>query len=244
MNQNLPQHLAIVMDGNGRWAAERGLARIEGHRMGINTVRMVVKECLRYRIPMVSLFAFSSENWLRPADEVDYLMQLFMQTIEQDMNELHQQAVSVRFIGERTALSEELQAGMCSIEALTANNVSLILNIMMNYGGRWDIVQAAKRLASEVQAGLLQPEAIDEWLFAKKLTTQALPDPDLLIRTSGELRISNFFLWQLAYSELYFSTFYWPDFNATELKQALDSYCARSRRYGTVSDSAPAVQHV
>ena len=214
MSQKLPQHIAIVMDGNGRWALERGLARVDGHRMGLNAVRETVKACLQADIPMLSLFAFSSENWSRPADEVDYLMDLFIQTIEQDMDELHSRAVRVSFIGDRAMLSSVLQAGMHSIETLTAHNQALQLNVVMNYGGRWDIVQAAQRLARAVRDGLLLPEAIDESLFARELTTHPLPDPDLLIRTSGELRISNFFLWQLAYSEFYFSTLYWPDFNA------------------------------
>jgi len=244
VSQKLPQHVAIVMDGNGRWAQERGFARIEGHRMAINTVRMVVRECLQHAIPILSLFAFSSENWSRPADEVDYLMQLFMQTIELDMDELHAQAVRVRFIGERAVLSEALQAGMCFLEQLTALNEGLILNVVMNYGGRWDIVQAARRLAGEVRDGLISPEIIDESLFAAKLTTHSLPDPDLLIRTSGELRISNFFLWQLAYSELYFSSLYWPDFDAVEFKQALDSFSSRSRRYGMLSHQLDETHHV
>lgn len=234
MSQKLPQHIAIVMDGNGRWALERGLTRVQGHRQGLDTVRMVVKECLDYGIPILSVFAFSSENWSRPAEEVGYLMQLFMDTIEQDMTELAEQGVCVRFLGERKALSSPLQSGMEAIEALTATNHALILNVVINYGGRWDIVQAAQRLAVEVLQGNLLPDAIDESVFTEQLATNTLPDPDLFIRTSGELRISNFFLWQLAYTEFYFSMRNWPDFDRAEFKCALDSFASRSRRYGAI----------
>ena len=226
------------MDGNGRWALARGLPRVEGHRMGVQAVRHVVDECLKQAIPVLSLFTFSSENWSRPSDEIDYLMQLFIDTLQGEMDALHEQGVSVRFLGDSTALSTVLQACMNSVQELTSNNQRLILNVVINYGGRWDIVQAAQSLARYVQAGQLTPEEIDETLFSSALQTKGLPDPDFVIRTSGELRISNFLLWQLAYSELYFSTVCWPDFSVDEFKVALTSFSSRDRRYGAVMSNA------
>ena len=226
------------MDGNGRWALARGLPRVEGHRMGVRAVRHVVDECLKQAIPVLSLFTFSSENWSRPSDEIDYLMQLFIDTLQGEMDALHEQGVSVRFLGDSTALSTVLQTCMTTVQQLTSNNQRLILNVVINYGGRWDIVQAAQSLARAVQAGQLTPEDIDETLFSRALQTQDLPDPDFVIRTSGELRISNFFLWQLAYSEFYFSTVCWPDFNIDEFKAALNSFSSRERRYGAVISNA------
>jgi undecaprenyl diphosphate synthase len=238
LSQKLPQHVAIVMDGNGRWALARGLPRVEGHRMGVQAVRHVVDECLKQAIPVLRLFTFSSENWSRPSDEIDYLMQLFIDTLQGEMDALHEQGVSVRFLGDSTALSTVLQTCMTTVQKLTSNNQRLILNVVINYGGRWDIIQAAQSLARAVQAGQLAPEDIDETLFSRTLQTQGLPDPDFVIRTSGELRISNFFLWQLAYSEFYFSTVCWPDFNIEEFKIALNSFSSRERRYGTVMSNA------
>ena len=226
------------MDGNGRWALARGLPRVEGHRMGVQAVRHVVDECLKQAIPVLSLFTFSSENWSRPSDEIDYLMQLFIDTLQGEMDALHEQGVSVRFLGDATALSTVLQTCMKSVQKITSNNQRLILNVVINYGGRWDIIQAAQSLARSVQAGQLRPEDIDETLFSRALQTHGLPDPDFVIRTSGELRISNFFLWQLAYSEFYFSTVCWPDFSVDEFKAALTSFSSRERRYGAVMSNA------
>ncbi len=244
MNQKLPKHVAIVMDGNGRWATHRGLPRVEGHRMGVEAVKLTVEACLKKKIPILSLFTFSTENWSRPAEEVDFLMQLFIESIAREMDSLHEKGTRVCFFGDRTQLTDILQTCIQSVETLTASNDCFVLNVMMNYGGRWDIVQAARALAHRVVDGALAPEDIDEGLFATMLSTQGLPDPDLLIRTSGELRISNFFLWQLAYSELYFSEVYWPDFTASEFEKALDNFASRIRRYGKTSSQEVEMNHV
>ena len=222
------------MDGNGRWAEKRGLDRADGHRAGVDTVKTVVKSCLQKKIQVLSLFAFSSENWARPAAEVDFLMQLFLQAIEREIQELDQEGICVRFTGDRSQLSPVLCLAMQNAEALTANNHQLILNFALNYGGKWDIVQAAKALASRVADGVIQWETIDERMFETLLNTHGLPDPDLFIRTSGEQRISNFFLWQLAYTELYFCDLNWPDFTVSEFEKALACFSLRKRRYGQI----------
>lgn len=222
------------MDGNGRWAENRGWERIEGHRAGVDTVKTIIQYCLHKKISVLSLFAFSSENWARPAMEVDFLMQLFLQALKREIKELHQEGVRVRFSGDRSQLSQALCDEMHAAESITAKNSKLILNFALNYGGKWDIVQAAKTIAKQVKDGAISIEAIDETVFAAYLDTQGLPDPDLFIRTSGEQRISNFFLWQLAYTELYFSELYWPDFTTTEFEKILTCFSARDRRYGQV----------
>ena len=236
MNQKLPQHIAVVMDGNGRWAEHRGFERVEGHRAGVDAVKIIIECCLQKKIPVLSLFAFSSENWTRPVLEVDFLMQLFLQALMKEVQTLHQEGVRLRFIGNREALSQELCCEMDRAEQLTSDNQRLILNFALNYGGKWDILQAAKRLATEVIAGRMDLEAIDEACFENMLSTGNLPSPDLFIRTSGEQRVSNFFLWQLAYTELYFSPVYWPDFTADEFDKALLSFCSRQRRYGQLGE--------
>lgn len=220
------------MDGNGRWAESQGLERVEGHKAGIETVKVIVKACLQKKIPILSLFAFSSENWARPKAEVDFLMQLFLQVIHSEVEELHRQQVGLRFIGERGFLSPTLVQEMEKTEALTRDNQQLILNIALNYGGKWDVVQAAKQLALHVLEGTLRPEMIDESSITCLLSLHDLPDPDLFIRSSGEQRISNFFLWQLAYTELYFSDVYWPCFDEQEFEKALASFSERKRRFG------------
>ena len=235
MNQKLPQHVAIVMDGNGRWAENRDLPRVEGHRAGLNTVKSVVKSCLKKQIPVLSLFAFSSENWSRPEMEVDFLMHLFIHALEREIQELHDNGVRVRFCGERRQLSSQLREQMLAAEKKTSNNKRLILNLVVNYSGKWDILQAAKSLALQLAEGIISPEQVSEHDFAQLLDTHGLPDPDLFIRTSGEQRISNFFLWQLAYTELYFSEVHWPDFNDSEFEKALLNYSLRERRYGQIS---------
>jgi undecaprenyl diphosphate synthase len=222
------------MDGNGRWAENRGLERVEGHSAGVDTVKTVIKCCLQKKIAVLSLFAFSSENWARPAMEVDFLMQLFVQALKREIQELHEQGVSVRFTGDRSQLSAVLCAQMQEAESLTRNNHKLILNFALNYGGKWDIVQAAKALAIQVADGVTSIDTIDESVFSSLLNTHTLPDPDLFIRTSGEQRISNFFLWQLAYTELYFTDVFWPDFNADEFEKALSNFCMRQRRFGLI----------
>lgn len=223
------------MDGNGRWASRKGLLRVEGHRAGVDTVKAIIQCCLKKNISILSLFAFSSENWARPEAEVEFLMDLFLQALNKEVAELDKQGVALRFTGCRDGLSPVLQDKMRKTEALTAANNRLVLNIVINYGGRWDIIQATKKIAGLVLEEALPIDAIDESLFTKYLDTDDLPDPDLFIRTSGEHRISNFFLWQLAYTELYFSEVHWPEFTADEFEKALTSYSQRERRYGKTS---------
>jgi len=223
------------MDGNGRWAENRNLPRVEGHRVGMDTVKSVVQYCLQKEIRILSLFAFSSENWTRPEMEVDFLMHLFIQAIEREIRELNEHGVCLRFTGERSQLPPELCAQMSAAEALTSKNSKLTLNLVVNYSGKWDILLAAKKLAAQVANGTLSLEQVNETEFSQLLDTRDLPDPDLFIRTSGEQRISNFFLWQLAYTELYFSEVHWPDFNVAEFEKALASFSVRERRYGQIS---------
>lgn len=235
LEQKIPQHIAIVMDGNGRWAENRGLARIEGHKAGVESVKKMIRSCMTKRIPYLSLFAFSSENWLRPADEVNFLMELFLESLRKELAELNQHGIRMRFTGDRSSLSPILQQQMREAEMLTAKNEQLILNVVVNYGGKWDVVNAAKKIAQAVMDGDLAIDEINEINFTHYLDTEGLPDPDLFIRTSGELRISNFFLWQLAYTELYFSEVHWPDFGEDELELALASFNKRKRRFGQIS---------
>ena len=232
------------MDGNGRWAECRGLSRSEGHCAGVDVVKSVVKACIEKHIKVLSIWAFGSENWARPEIEVNFLMQLFVQALTRETDELNQNGVSLRFTGNRAQLAPALREQMQIAENLTMNNDRLILNVVINYGGKWDIVQAAKALASRVAAGVMSVEQIDEAAFAEQLNICDLPDPDLFIRTGGELRISNFFLWQLAYTELYFSDVFWPDFTIEELDKALTCFASRERRYGKTSKQLLEVNHV
>ena len=244
MNQKLPQHIAIVMDGNGRWAESRGLSRSAGHSAGVDAVKTVVKLCLQRQIPTLSIWAFGSENWARPAAEIEFLMQLFFSALARDVEELSQNGVRLCFTGDRAPLSQALQTQMQSAERLTGQNSALLLNVVINYGGKWDIVRAAQNLAKQAAEGLIQPEDITEAMFSGHLCFADLPDPDLFIRTSGEQRISNFFLWQLAYTELYFSSAYWPDFDEIELDKALHSFARRERRFGKTSEQLRGPRHV
>lgn len=230
----MPHHIAIVMDGNGRWAQNRGLMRIEGHRAGMQAAKQIVQCCVQTKIAILSLFAFSSENWSRPEAEVEFLMQLFINVLAQEVPELHQNDVRICFTGEQQALPTELCLKMQEAEALTKDNKSLLLNIVVNYGGKWDLVQATKKIAQRVCAGELALTDIDECSITEALSTNGLADPDLLIRTSGEQRISNFFLWQIAYTELYFTETLWPDFNEVEFHKALAHFNMRERRYGKI----------
>lgn len=223
------------MDGNGRWAENRGLPRFEGHRTGVGVVKTIVQCCLQKNIAVLSLFAFSSENWARPAAEVHFLMELFIASLQHELPELHANGVSLRFSGDRSPLSSALCREMDSAEKQTARNSRLILNVAVNYGGKWDIVQAAKKLAACVAQGKMTLDQIDETAFANGLSTYGLVDPDLFIRTSGEQRISNFFLWQLSFTEFYFTDVPWPDFNEREFEKALNAYHQRERRYGQTS---------
>lgn len=234
MEHKIPKHVAIVMDGNGRWAESRGLPRIEGHKAGVESVKAMIRSCVAKKISCLSLFAFSSENWSRPVEEVNFLMELFVESLQKELSELNQHGICMRFTGDRSVLSPVLQKQMHEAEVLTANNEQLILNIVVNYGGKWDLVSATKKIAQAVLDGKLSVDEINETNFAHYLDTKDLPDPDLFIRTSGELRISNFFLWQLAYTELYFSEVHWPDFGEYELELALASFNKRKRRFGQV----------
>jgi undecaprenyl diphosphate synthase len=227
-----PRHIAITMDGNGRWAVARGLTRSAGHRAGLTPVRMCIEECARRGVEALTLFAFSSENWGRPAEEVGSLMGLFLEALDREIAELHAQGVRVRFVGERRNLSVRLQARIAAAEERTAGNGALRLQVAVSYGGRWDIIQATQSLARECSSGALRPEDISEGRFAAQLALAGLPEADLLIRTGGEYRISNFLLWDLAYAELYFSPRLWPDFALADLEEALAFFASRERRFG------------
>ncbi|TCP94965.1 undecaprenyl diphosphate synthase [Cricetibacter osteomyelitidis] len=229
---NIPQHVAIIMDGNGRWAEQQGKMRIFGHKNGVAAVRRAVSFARQNGIKLLTLYAFSSENWNRPEAEVSALMTLFTQALDMEVKKLHKNNIRLNIIGDTVRFSEKLQAKIRKAEQLTENNTALTLNIAANYGGCWDIVQAARQLASEVQQNQLATEDINEELFQKYLVTKEQPPVDLLIRTSGEQRISNFLLWQIAYAELYFSDVLWPDFDENEFKQAMLAYQQRNRRFG------------
>ncbi len=235
LKHTIPEHVAIIMDGNGRWAQSRGLSRSEGHLAGVAVAKEITKACVARNIRVLSLWAFGQENWARPTDEVDFLMALFATSLTKEVDELHQNDVRLRFTGDKSRLAPSLCQAMQKAETLTASNQTLTLNMVINYGGKWDITQATKRICEEAMNKKIQPEDINEALFSSYLCMSDLPDPDLFIRTSGEQRISNFFLWQLSYTELYFSPFHWPDFTAEILDEALHSFETRERRYGKTS---------
>jgi undecaprenyl diphosphate synthase len=234
----LPQHIAIIMDGNGRWAAARGLPRHAGHKAGIAAVRACVERCTQKGIAALTVFAFSSENWLRPSDEVSELMGLFVDALDREIAELHANRVRVRFIGERSRLAARLKERMATAEAQTAANDGLALQVAMSYGGRSDILKATRRLAAQCARGALQPQELTEEHVQAQLELAGLPDPDLFIRTGGEWRISNFLLWNLAYTELYFTELNWPDFDGAAFDAALEFYARRERRFGRTADQA------
>jgi undecaprenyl diphosphate synthase len=235
-----PRHVAIVMDGNGRWANERGFPRRTGHQFGYEAVRRIVRFALKRGIEHLTLFAFSSENWSRPRAEVDALMRLFMQALRREVRELHEQEVRLDFIGCRERLSAYLQKAMREAEEMTAGNKRLTLHIAVSYGGRWDILNAARMLAEDAAAGKVEPEKIDEARLRGAMALARIPDPDLFIRTGGECRISNFLLWNLAYTELYFTDTLWPDFDGEAFEKALENYSQRQRRFGRVAPMAKA----
>ena len=226
------------MDGNGRWAEARGMPRHAGHKEGVRPVRMCVEECSRRRIGALTLFAFSSENWRRPTVEVGSIMQLFLDSIDRELEELHRNGVRLRFIGDRHALSVRLQARMAASEQLTAANQGLKLQVAVSYGGRWDILQAARKLAAEAASGALRPEDIDEARFARELALGDVSDPDLFIRTGGDHRISNFLLWNLAYTEIHVCEVLWPDFDVSHFEAALAAFATRERRFGLTREQA------
>ena len=224
------------MNGNGRWAKKRGLLRAAGHQSGFRTTRDIVEACVRERIEALTLFAFSSENWKRPEKEVGLLMDLFLRALKSEVSDLHENKVCIRFIGERSAFGEKLQEQMSLAEELSANNNGLKLSIAVNYGGRWDIINAAKQIARKARDGELDPETIDVDTFSAHVSLSDICDPDLFIRTGGEKRISNYLLWHLAYTELYFTDVLWPDFSDVELGQALKFYAGRQRRFGRTGE--------
>jgi len=231
-----PGHVAIIMDGNNRWAKSHKLAGVSGHKAGVKAVRSVVETCARQGVEVLTLFAFSSENWRRPEDEVSALMRLFLFALEREVKKLHRNNIRLRIIGDRSAFSDNLQTHMSRAEELTRDNSQMTLVIAANYGGHWDITQASQALARKVQAGELAPSDITDDLIQQHLSIGDFPMPDLMIRTAGEQRISNFMLWHLAYTELYFSPVYWPDFREAEMEQALQAYAGRKRRFGQTDD--------
>ncbi len=231
-----PNHIAIIMDGNGRWAQSRGLPRAAGHQAGFKLTRDIVESCGRRQIGALTLFAFSSENWRRPESEVGWLMDLFLRALKSEVGKLKANNVLMRFIGERSAFSDKLQQEMTRAENETAGNTGLKLTIAINYGGRWDIVNAARALAADVQRGDLTIDDIDEERFTNAISIPDCGEPDLFIRTGGEKRISNYLLWHLAYTELYFTDVLWPDFNDQELDVAIDFFNGRQRRFGKTSE--------
>jgi undecaprenyl diphosphate synthase len=233
---SVPRHVAIVMDGNGRWARSRFLPRQAGHRAGVKPVRMVIEQSARHGIEALTLFAFSSENWSRPAEEVLALMDLFIEALHKEVDELHSNHVRLRFIGNRSALSAALQSRIADAESYTRDNTGLCLQVAVSYGGRWDIINAAQGLAQDCVAGERIPAQIDETTFAARLELGTLPDPDLFIRTGGERRISNFLLWNLAYTELYFTDELWPQFNEQGFAAALEYFAERQRRFGLTGE--------
>ena len=230
-----PQHVAIIMDGNGRWARSRGMPRPAGHRASVKVVREVVEACARRAVRHLTLFAFSSENWLRPPDEVGMLMKLFLDALEREVAALHRNQVRLTFIGDRALLGVELARRMHSAEDLTAGNSGLRLIVALAYGGRWDITQACRSLAADAAAGTLSAPDIGEAHLAARLALAGNPDPDLLIRTGGEQRISNFLLWNLAYTEMYFCDALWPEFSPAHLEAAFEYFARRERRFGRTS---------
>ncbi len=236
-----PRHLAIIMDGNGRWAARRGKARTYGHQAGTEAARKIVRAVAERGIPILTVYAFSSENWTRPRHEVRRLMSLFRHALDRELDRLHEHGVRLNFIGRREAFSRLLQRGMARAEELTRNNDRLILNVAANYGGRADITDAMRAVAEKVRRGELEPDAIDETVVARHLALRDQPEPDLFIRTGGEQRLSNFLPWNLAYTELYFCDTLWPDFDETDLDRALDAFAVRERRFGGLAE--PSLKH-
>ena len=232
----IPGHIAIVMDGNGRWAKKRNRPRNMGHQAGLKALRLTIKHCAHLGVETLTVFAFSSENWNRPASEVSRLMELFLRALDKEVTELHNNGICLRFIGDTSAFKPAIQSKMTEAEALTSSNHLLTVNIAVNYGGRWDITQATRAIAAEVESGHLSPDDIDEACFSRFLALSRSPDPDLFIRTGGEMRISNFMLWQSAYTEFYFTHVLWPDFKAAVLDRAISAFQSRERRFGRTGD--------
>jgi undecaprenyl diphosphate synthase len=230
--ERLPKHVAVIMDGNGRWAKQRGLPRIMGHRRGVDVLKDLLRCCRDWGIGALTAYAFSTENWGRPLEEVEFLMTLFERVLRQELREMMQENVRIRFVGNLTALPRSLQSEIARAMEATADNQGIQFSVATNYGGRQEIIQACRAIAHKAQQGLIDPNQIDEALFERHLYTNGICDPDLLIRTSGEMRLSNFLLWQIAYGEIYVTDTLWPDFDRNEFHQALCAYQQRERRFG------------
>jgi len=234
IRERLPRHVAVIMDGNGRWAKRRGMPRIVGHRRGVDVLKDLLRCCRDWGIGALTAYAFSTENWGRPSDEVEFLMTLFERVLRQELREMIEENVRIRFVGNLSALPSSLQAEIARSVEATSKNQGIQFSIATNYGGRQEIVQACRAIATQVQQGMLDPDQIDEALFERHLYTTGIGDPDLLIRTSGEMRISNFLLWQMAYAEIYVTDTLWPDFSRQAFHQAIKDYQQRERRFGKV----------
>jgi|SRR5690554_220836 len=235
-----PRHVAIIMDGNNRWAKARRLTGVAGHKAGVDAVKAVVETCARQGVEVLTLFAFSSENWRRPQDEVTALMRLFLMALEREVRKLHRNNIRLMLIGDRAAFPQTIQEHMEKAETLTRDNTAMTLVIAANYGGHWDLTQATRQIAEKVRAGTLQPSDVTDDLIQQHLSIGTLPMPDLLIRTGGEQRISNFLLWHLAYTEFYFTDLFWPDFKTEQMQEALAAYAGRKRRFGQTDDQIAA----
>jgi len=233
---SIPKHVAIIMDGNNRWAKKRLLGGIAGHKAAVKNVRMVVEESARAGVEVLTLYAFSSENWRRPKDEVNALMDLFLLALNREVKKLARNNLRLRIVGDVTGFSPAIQKAIAKAEAETAGNTGMMLAIAANYGGHWDITQAMRKLAKRVQQGELQPDDISEEMIGQEVMLGDMPPPDLCIRTAGEQRISNFLLWQMAYTEFYFTSEFWPDFDRESLRKAFESFSNRVRRFGRTDD--------
>ncbi|KOY34807.1 isoprenyl transferase [Vibrio parahaemolyticus] len=240
-SDSLPKHIAIIMDGNGRWAKSKGKPRVFGHKKGVNAVRKTVAAASKLGIKAMTLFAFSSENWRRPEEEVGLLMELFITVLSSEVKKLHKNNLQLRVIGDTSRFSERLQKKIVEAENLTASNTGMVINIAANYGGKWDITEAAKALALKARNGEIRVEDISEQLITEHLTMADLPEVDLLIRTSGECRISNFMLWQMAYAEMYFTPEFWPEFDEDSLVEAVTWFINRERRFGCTGEQVKAL---
>ncbi|MFS0518782.1 isoprenyl transferase [Nostoc sp. UIC 10607] len=238
--QKIPQHIAVIMDGNGRWATSRGLPRIAGHRQGARTLKELLRCCKDWGVKALTAYAFSTENWQRPVEEVDFLMHLFERLLHRELAQMHREGVRISFIGDLSALPKSLQTEMERSMTETLNNQAIHFTVAVNYGSRNEITRVCRQVAQLVQQGELSPQEVNESLVEQHLYTADTPEPDLLIRTSGEMRLSNFLLWQMAYTEMYFTDIFWPDFNREAFYQALLSYQSRDRRFGQVKASVSA----
>ena len=232
--QKIPEHVAIIMDGNGRWATERGLPRSFGHNKGVTVLKEIINVSKNLGCKFLTVYAFSTENWTRPSKEIDFLINLFEKVMKKEIDNIHRESIRIKFIGDLSPFPKSLKSILDSSEALTRNNNNFTLNVCLNYGGRQEIVKVARDIALKSYCGEIKPSDIDEDFFSSELFTQGIKDPELLIRTSGEKRISNFLLWQLAYSEIYISEVFWPDFNEFEFLKAIIDYQSRNRRFGGI----------